>query len=62
MTLATALIDAPSWLLQAYREGRCRGMAELYELRQLHDAAPRTVEELVRHHACRDPAPGADLR
>jgi ParB family chromosome partitioning protein len=36
VTLATALIDAPEWLLQAYREGRCRGMNELYELRRLH--------------------------
>lgn len=31
VTLATALIEAPDWLLQAYREGRCRGMNELYE-------------------------------
>jgi ParB family chromosome partitioning protein len=36
VTLATALIDAPDWLLQAYREGRCRGLNELYELRRLH--------------------------
>jgi len=36
VTLSTALIDAPAWLLQAYREGRCTGMAELYELRRLH--------------------------
>lgn len=36
VTLATALIEAPDCLLQAYREGRCRGMNELYELRRLH--------------------------
>jgi ParB family chromosome partitioning protein len=44
VTLATALIDAPSWLLQAYREGRCTGMAELYDLRRLHaDYADRVM-------------------
>jgi ParB family transcriptional regulator, chromosome partitioning protein len=36
VTVATALIEAPDWLLAAYREGRCRGLRELYELRQLH--------------------------
>jgi ParB family transcriptional regulator, chromosome partitioning protein len=36
VTLATALIEPPDWLLQAYREGRCRGTNELYELRRLH--------------------------
>ena len=41
VTLATALIEPPDWLLQAYRDGRCRGMNELYELRRLHGAACR---------------------
>jgi ParB family chromosome partitioning protein len=44
VTLATALIEAPDWLLQAYREGRCRGMNELYELRRLHGEHAETVE------------------
>lgn len=44
VTLATALIEAPDWLLQAYREGRCRGMNELYELRRLHGEHAGTVE------------------
>jgi ParB family chromosome partitioning protein len=35
ITYATALIDAPDWLLAAYREGRCKGVTELYELRKL---------------------------
>lgn len=35
VTMATALIDAPDWLLVAYREGRCRGLNELHELRRL---------------------------
>jgi ParB family chromosome partitioning protein len=43
VTLATALIDAPPWLLQAYRDGRCRGLAELYELRRLHAEHPGQV-------------------
>jgi ParB family chromosome partitioning protein len=44
LTLATALIDAPDWLLAAYRAGRCRGMTELYELRKLHHWQPEQVE------------------
>jgi len=39
VTYAMALIDAPEWLLAAYREGRCRGLRELYELRRA-DSAP----------------------
>ena len=44
MTLATALIEAPDWLLDAYRQGRCKGMTELYELRRLHGEHAQHVE------------------
>jgi ParB family chromosome partitioning protein len=44
VTLATALIEPPDWLLQAYREGRCRGINELYELRRLHGEHGDAVE------------------
>ncbi|MBX9717109.1 MAG: ParB/RepB/Spo0J family partition protein [Burkholderiaceae bacterium] len=44
VTLATALIEPPEWLLQAYREGRCRGTNELYDLRRLHGEHGETVE------------------
>lgn len=47
VTLATALIEAPDWLLQAYREGRCRGMNELYELRRLHGEHADAVEAWI---------------
>lgn len=47
VTLTTALIEAPDWLLQAYRQGRCRGMNELYELRRLHDSHAQVVEAWV---------------
>ena len=47
VTLATALIEAPDWLLQAYREGRCRGMMELYELRRLHGEHAQSIEAWV---------------
>jgi ParB family chromosome partitioning protein len=43
VTLATAMIEPPNWLLELYRQGRCRGMRELYELRRLHAEQPRTV-------------------
>ena len=44
VTLATALIEPPDWLLDAYREGRCKGMTELYELRRLHGEHAQHVE------------------
>jgi ParB family transcriptional regulator, chromosome partitioning protein len=47
VTLTTALIEAPDWLLQAYREERCRGMNELYELRRLHGEHAQAVEAWV---------------
>jgi len=47
VTLATALIEPPDWLLQAYREGRCRGMNELYELRRLHGQHAEAVADWV---------------
>ncbi len=48
---ATALIDAPDWLLQAYREGRCRGLNELSDLRRLHADHPDLVEPWVMAQA-----------
>jgi ParB family transcriptional regulator, chromosome partitioning protein len=44
VTLATALIEPPDWLLHAYRDGRCRGINELYELRRLHGEHGDVVE------------------
>lgn len=44
VTMATALIDAPDWLMGAYREGRCRGLNELFELRKLAREHPQRVE------------------
>jgi ParB family transcriptional regulator, chromosome partitioning protein len=47
VTLTTALIEAPDWLLDAYRQKRCNGMTELYELRRLHGEHPEFVEAWV---------------
>ena len=44
VTLATALIDAPDWLVDLYRQQRCNGMTELYELRRLHGEHPQVVQ------------------
>ena len=44
VTLATALIEPPDWLLDAYREGCCKGMTELYELRRLHGEHAEQIE------------------
>jgi ParB family transcriptional regulator, chromosome partitioning protein len=46
VTYATALIDAPDWLMATYRAGRCRGSRELHELRGLH-AEHTTVAEVL---------------
>lgn len=43
----SALIDAPHWLMELYRQGRCRGMIELYQLRRLHGIAPTRVEQWI---------------
>ncbi len=43
VTYATALINAPEWLLQIYRDGRCRGLRELYDLRKLQGQHPQAV-------------------
>lgn len=47
ITYLTALIDAPDWLIVAYQEGKCRGMAELYHLRRLHAQAPQRVQAWI---------------
>ena len=47
VTLATAMIEPPDWLLDLYRQGRCRGMLELYELRRLHGEHPQYIEAWV---------------
>lgn len=47
LTFATALIEPPDWLLDVYRANRCRGFAELYELRRLHGEFPDRVEAWV---------------
>ena len=44
VTHATALIEAPNWVMAAYRDGRCTGLSDLYELRRLHAAHPQYVE------------------
>jgi ParB family chromosome partitioning protein len=47
VTYATALIDAPDWLLELYRSGRCRGLRELHELRRLHAENSAAVQTWV---------------
>jgi ParB family transcriptional regulator, chromosome partitioning protein len=59
ITMVSAMIDPPPWLLQAYRSGQCKGVAELYELRRLHERAPDRALELV---AKREPITRAVLQ
>lgn len=44
ISLATALIDPPDWILAQYRSGRCRGLIEIAELRRLHSRHPEQVQ------------------
>lgn len=48
VTYAAGLIDAPDWLMEAYRSGKCRGLRELYELRRMNEIDPGKGEELAR--------------
>ena len=49
VTYATALIDAPDWLMTLYQQGRCRGLRELHELRQLEKQHPDCLQGLQAH-------------
>ena len=48
VSMAHALIDPPDWLVDLYRQGRCRGLTELYRLRRLHEESPSEVEAWCR--------------
>jgi ParB family transcriptional regulator, chromosome partitioning protein len=48
LTFAGALIEAPAFLLELYRSGRCTGLNELYELRKLHEMRRDAVEDWAR--------------
>ena len=47
ITYSMALIDAPDWLMGVYRQGKCRGMAELYHLRLLRAQTPDRVQAWI---------------
>ena len=47
VTMISAMIDPPDWLLSVYRKGQCKGIAELYELRRLHEREPQRALALV---------------
>ena len=44
ITLVLALVEPPDFLMRLYRERKCRGLLELYELRRLHERHPRGIE------------------
>ena len=46
-----ALIDPPDWLMDLYREGRCRGVQELYDLRRSYEEHPDEVRSLINSGA-----------
>ena len=46
-----ALIDPPDWLLVFYRDGKCRGVKELGDLRKLHEAQPAKVQQWLEARA-----------
>ena len=48
VSYVTALIDPPDWLSYLYRQRKCRGVKELYDLRRLHDGHPAAVESWLR--------------
>lgn len=48
ITYLCALIDAPEWLMVVYRDGKCVGVKELYDLRRLHERDPVRVEQWLQ--------------
>ena len=64
ITYVCALIDAPDCVMQAYREGKCRGVSDLYELRKLHERAPEAAAQLLssRTHVSRQDLADATSR
>ena len=55
VTVASALVDAPDWLMDAYRAGKCRGMFELCELRRLHEKDAAAVQAWLGRRRPRRP-------
>ncbi len=57
---ASALIDAPDWLMTLYRQGKCQGLTELYHLQTAAGDGAAAGAGLGRtarqHHACRCPS------
>ncbi|MBE7416747.1 MAG: ParB/RepB/Spo0J family partition protein [Ideonella sp.] len=47
ITMISTMIDPPPWLLAAYRNGQCKGVTELYELRRLYERLPDRALELA---------------
>jgi ParB family chromosome partitioning protein len=45
ITYACSLIDPPDWLMQAYRQGRVRGLAEIDDLRKLFNTHGEVVAQ-----------------
>jgi ParB family transcriptional regulator, chromosome partitioning protein len=58
----SALIDPPDWLIAAYRDGRCRGVKELHDLRRLHDEHPEEVMRILVERTVVSRGAVADLR
>jgi ParB family transcriptional regulator, chromosome partitioning protein len=57
-----ALIDPPDWLMALYRDGKCRGVKELYDLRRMHDEHPAEVRGLINGHGALSRGEVARLR
>ena len=47
ITMVSAMVDPPDWLLDAYRRGQCCGVTALYELRRLHESRPDAAQALL---------------
>lgn len=51
VTMACVMIDPPDALMGAYRSGRCRGVTELYRLRNLLEKQPQLATTLLESEA-----------
>ena len=62
VSLVCVLIDAPEWLRALYREGKCRGLKEMADLRRLHESHPAVVDRWLADHDFVSRADIASLR
>lgn len=51
LSIVSAMIDPPAWLMDLYRSDRCRGMYEIYYLRRMGEEHPEAIDRICQGQA-----------